>query len=408
MAKILMLTAQPPYPPQQGTSLRNWHLLRALAEIHDVALLTFRESGGPFGLEVLETVADVLPPVETPTRTKAKRLEQLIISSQPDIALRLASENFQTQLQKAISSGAFDAFQIEGIELARYIPIIRGSCPAVRIILDCHNAETELQRRALETDLPHPARWPAAVYSWIQVGRLRDFEKKVCLAADRIIAVSEADRAHLNRLLAPETKAIEVIPNTIDVTEYSSGEQPDDRNYRFDLLFTGKMDYRPNVDGVLWFANEVWPRIQDELPGVTWGIVGQNPHPRLDQLRNKPGIVLTGWVQDIRPYLVAATIYITPLRIGSGTRLKLIEAMSAHKPIVSTTIGAEGFPIRNGEELIIADTPAEMAQAVVALLGDSARRERLGEAAFRLAQQYDWRNTIPQLERLYAGLIKPE
>lgn len=402
MAKILLLTPQPPYPPQQGTSLRNWHLLRALTVSHDVALLTFQESAGPTDLGPLQSIAEVFPPIGVSPRNRIQRLIQLLTDRQPDMALRLKSDQFAGQLANILSDRGFDAVQIEGIELARYIPLIRSSDVDIRIVLDCHNAETELQRRAFQTDLSRPTRWPAALYSWIQMGRLRSFEKQAVLAADRLIAVSTTDRAHLERLLAPERREVIVIPNTIDVAEYQ-WEGPVAPEYRFDLLFTGKMDYRPNVDGVLWFADEIWPSIREKVPQVTWGIVGQNPHSRLERLRQYPGITLTGKVQSIRPYLAGTTVYIAPLRIGSGTRLKLIEAMSAQKPIVSTTIGAEGFPVQSDRDLILVDSPKDMAQAIVTLLHDRALQTRLGKAAYKLAQEYDWRKTIPQLQRLYPG-----
>lgn len=403
MAKILMLTPQPPYPPHQGTSLRNWHVLRALAEHHEVTLLTFQEIGKPVDIEKLNAVAEKVISVQSPERTKSLRFKQLISTGEPDMALRLNSDTFAISLTELLLAKSFDAVQIEGIELARYIALIRSHHPTIRIVLDCHNAETELQRRAFETDLYHPARWPAAIYSLIQAGRLRDFEKQVCLSADRIITVSESDRSHLIRLLAPERREVEIIPNTIDIAEYAWSEPPK-TEFHFDLLFTGKMDYRPNVDGVLWFADEVWPLIRNEVPDITWGIVGQNPHPRLNRLCKQAGITITGWVESIHPYLAGATIFITPLRIGSGTRLKIIEAMSARKPIVSTRVGAEGFPVENDREVVIADTPVDMAREIIALIRDDKRQERLGAAAYQLAQRYDWRSTIAVFDRVYANL----
>ncbi len=407
MARVLVLTPQLPYPPQQGTSLRNYHLLRALAQRHDVSLLSFAESDRPQDIEPLRMLGRVIPPIDVPARSGADRLKQLLTSTEPDLALRLRSDAFAAALAEALRAGAYDVVQIEGLELAYYIHTIRAVAPGVKIVLDCHNAETELQRRSLQADLSKPARWPAAVYSAMQVGRLVRFERWAVTAADAVIAVSETDRDHLIALGSVESESIAVIPNTIDVSEYDD-PAPVPNELRFDLVFTGKMDYRPNIDGVLWFANDIWPLIQRARPETTWAIVGQRPHPRLEPLRELDGVTLTGRVPEIRPYLKGCRVYIIPLRIGSGTRLKLIEAMAAGVAVVSTSIGAEGFPLTDGENVILADDPSVWSRAVLALLNDEARRERLGAAARTFATRYDWRGIVSELDALMSGITQSE
>jgi glycosyltransferase involved in cell wall biosynthesis len=165
------------------------------------------------------------------------------------------------------------------------------------------------------------------------------------------------------------------------------------------------MDYRPNVDAVLWFADEIWPLINDQLPGMTWAVVGQQPHPRLHSLSSKPGITITGWVEEVLPYIAAASVFIMPFRVGSGTRLKLIEAMAAGKAIVSTKVGVEGFDVQDNKQLLIADEPAAFARAVVSLLTNDGERQRLGEAAQQYAQQYDWRRIVPKFDTIYSELL---
>ena len=405
MARILLLTPQLPYPPQQGTSLRNYHLLRALAQHHDVTLLSFAESDRPADTTRLAELARVLPPVAVPGRTTGQRLRALLTSRAPDMALRLRSEAFAVALADALQDGAFVAVQVEGIELAWTIPLIRVTGGGTRIVLDCHNAETELQRRARQGDWSRPGRWPAAVYSATQVGRLARFERQVLQAADAVIAVSDEDRQHLTALAGP-SQPIVVIPNVIEVDEYRwQGPVPDEA--RFDLVFTGKMDYRPNVDGVLWFAAEIWPIVRRARPVTTWAIVGQRPHARLTALGEEPGITLTGRVERVQPYLAGAGVYILPLRIGSGTRLKLIESMAAGCAVVSTTIGAEGFSLQSGHAAILADTPEAFAAAVLELLDDPGRRAALGERAQAFAAQYDWRRVGPLLDEVYERLSQP-
>lgn len=397
-----MLTPQLPYPPHQGTSLRNFHILRALSHDHDVSLLSFDESGGEQTLEPLSVLCRVLAPVPAPNRSKWERLAQLITTRTPDVALRLRDDTFAAALELALRHDQYDAVQIEGIELAGFIPLIRASAPQSQIVLDCHNAETELQRRAFSADRRQPGRWPAAIYSRVQIARLARFERQALGAADRVIAVSEIDREKLLGL-EPDLKAdISVLPNTIDVEHYK-WEEDIDPVFRYDLVFTGKMDYRPNVDAVLWFAKAVWPLILRERPNTSWAIVGQKPHPRLESLRGMRGLLLTGRVPDVNPYLAGGSVYIVPLRIGSGTRLKLIEAMAGKMAVVSTLVGVEGFPVKSGENIILAERPDEWAKVILRLLESPEERARLGAAAREFAAQYDWRCLIPLFNELYAS-----
>ncbi|MCA9941202.1 MAG: glycosyltransferase [Anaerolineales bacterium] len=401
---ILILTPQLPYPPHQGASLRNFYIIKGLAQRHAITLLSFvdpdqhldSDPSGP--LTQLCTHVYTIP---APPRTRAQRLRQLLFTDQPDMAFRLSSSAFTTRLREVLHQQVFDIVQVEGLELARYIPIVRQASPRSHIVFDDHNAEAALQQRAFLTDLRQPRRWGAALYSSIQVRRLRRFETWACQQADQVTAVSEADQETLQGLV-PE-KRVTPIPNCIDVATYDL--PPDGLYPTFDLVFSGKMDYRPNVDAMLWFVAEIWPRIREARPQATLAVVGQKPHPRLEPLYHLPGVTMTGWVESVQPYLAGATVYVMPFRMGSGTRLKLIEAMAAGKAIVSTPIGAEGFPVVHNEHLMLASTPNEFATAVLTLLTQPPRRQKLGNAARQFAQQYDWRQVVQRFEAVYASVI---
>jgi glycosyltransferase involved in cell wall biosynthesis len=418
--KLLILTPQLPYPSHQGTSLRNFHIIRGLAERYEITLLSFLESNqtaDPAAIEPLLALCTVHT-VPVPARGTARRLWQLVSTRRPDMAHRLYSEAFAAELRRLLAANQFDVVQVEGIELARTMEIVRAVSPASKIVFDDHNAEAELQRRNFLTDLGNPRRWLAAAYSWVQVRRLRRFERWAMMVADGVTAVSQTDKLTLERLLdgtrmnTDKHRSVSVIPNCIDVREYvldlaglpSSERTQPARSHAYDLIFIGKMDYRPNVDAVLWFVDEVWPGIVAERPSSQFCIVGQKPHARLERLRGVPGITLTGWVESVTPYLLGASVFITPFRIGSGTRLKLIEAMAAGKAIVSTPIGAEGFAVRDGQELLLAETAGEMGTAVLHLLAHPKERQRLGQNARQFAQQYDWRQVIPRFDELYKTL----
>jgi sugar transferase (PEP-CTERM/EpsH1 system associated) len=403
--KILVLTPQFPYPPHQGTTIRNYHLIAGLAHRHQVHLLSFgdptQREGTP--LDALCQSVQVVPP---PQRSTGQRLKGLLLSGLPDMAQRLPSTSFHAALTATLESQDPDVVEVEGIELAQYLFQVadrRGNSARPLLVFDDHNAEYVLQQRAFETDVRQPKRWIGAAYSFVQWQRLRGYERRACQAADRVVAVSEADAQALRHLVSDLEPA--VVPNGVDMAYYTAPVSPLDSSggpEAWDLVFTAKMDFRPNVDAVLWFTRDVLPLIRRESPETRFWAVGKDPHPRLATLADDPGVRLTGWVADVRPYIARSGVYVIPLRIGGGTRLKVLEAMAMGKAIVSTALGCEGFDLVAGQELTIADTPTSFADAVLGLLRDPERRERMGRAARRFAGScYDWHMIVPKLERVY-------
>jgi glycosyltransferase involved in cell wall biosynthesis len=405
---ILMLTPQVPYPPRQGTALRNWGILRGLAAQHRVSLLTFAAPDQPTEPPaLLSDIVERVAIIPQPTRTTRDRLRDLLTNTRPDLTLRLESPTFRQQMQTWLDAYAFDWIQVEGLEMAPYLDVLARLPSTVyrlpRIAFDDHNCEYVLQKRAGSADLHRPRRWPAALYSAIQWRRLRRYEATVCRRADLVIAVSEADAQAL-RHIAPGLDPL-VIPNGITVAEYAAFTGEADLHQPA-FVFTGTMDFRPNVDGALWFAAEVWPRIRAALPDAHLYLVGRHPHRRLDVLRQTQcedsrredscGVIITGSVPDTRPYINAATVYVVPLLIGGGTRLKLLEATSMGKAIVSTTLGAEGFA-HPEKAMHLADNPAAFAEACIHLARDAVARVQLEARARTYAHAYDWDVLLPPL-----------
>lgn len=397
--KLLFLTPQLPYPPRQGTAIRNWGLIRHLSRKHSVTVLSFAEGGVSSSPEMLRTTVERVVSVPTPQRTRAARLPALI-SGQADLAQRLASAEYAHALEQLLQEQRFDFVHIEALEMAAYLPQLTAyGRTAVRpsLIFDAHNAEHVLQRRAFETDVQQPARWPAALYSWLQAPRLRRFESETLRAVHAVTCVSEEDAVSL-RALVPELNPV-LVPNGIDVGDYQPSTISHQPNA---IVFTGKMDYRPNVDAVLWFTEAIWPRIRAANPEAEFIIVGQKPTARVQALHGQHGITVTGAVEDARPYIANASVYVAPLRMGGGTRFKLLEAMALAKPIVSTTLGAEGFAVQHGRELLLADEPTAFAQAVLNVMGDAPRAQALGVAGRAFVRaHYDWQVIIPTLEAIY-------
>lgn len=398
--EILFLTAQLPYPPRLGGALRNHGMLTGLAARHRVSLLSLLEPGQPDPATTpLSGICERLVTAPAPTRTRADRLRDLL-SGQADMARRLWSEAYADALRSVLAGQRYDVAHVGGLEMAPYLEILRQNNFAGLVVFDDYNAEAALQHRIFEVDLRTPRRWHAALYSLIQWRRLVAFETRVCQGADRVLAVSSPD-AQLLRALKHDTP-VSVIPNAIDVAAYRIDVTPAVSLLHPALVFTGKMDYRPNVDAALWFATEVLPRVQRRVPEAHFAIVGQKPHPRLAPLRNCPDITITGAVDDVKPYIAAADVYVVPMRMGSGTRFKVLEAMAMRRAIVSTTLGTQGLEAQSGLHLLVADDPASFAEAVVALLEDDARRASLGQQACAFVSEgYDWGRVIPRLEAVY-------
>jgi sugar transferase (PEP-CTERM/EpsH1 system associated) len=401
--RILFLTPQLPFPPQQGTALRNWGLIAALARRHEISLLTFVGPGQPpHPHPTLESTCARVETVPQPTRSLRHRLHDLLLTPLPDMALRLESPNLRARLGAWLSGECFDIVHVEGIELAPYLDVLEDTRPRPLILYDAHNCEYLLQKRVFLTDLRHPLRWHGAAYSCIQWRRLVRYEAQVCRRADRVVAVSEADARALQALM-PGLRPV-TVPNGIDVSAYRADCPPAPGMAQAALVFTGKMDFRPNVDAVLWLAQRVLPRIRRAVPEAHLWVVGQRPHRRLEVLRADPAVTLTGRVEQVQPYIAGAAVYVAPLRTGGGTRLKLLEAMAMERAVVATHLAAEGFPVASGREMLLAQSADEFAGAVVALLGDPSRRRVLGGAARAFVEAgYDWRELVPRLEAAYTG-----
>lgn len=414
--RILVLAPQWPDPPKQGAAIRNLHILHHLAQRHSVTLLTFIPADGHWERARIESICEHAEALHHPTRSTRDRLRQLLLSPLPDMAWRLHSPAMQKRVQELCSLESFNAIHIEGIEMAPYAlqaSKIRNTQYAVRntqyairntLVYDAHNAEYVLQRRAFTTDLTHPRRWPKAFYSLVQWLRLRRFERLVCRESKRILAVSEADRAALARLSPHSAARIALLPNGVDPAYWSRDADlgrvdmpPNDT-----LVFDGSMDFRPNVDAALWFAAEVWPLIRAERPQARFYIVGRNPAPAVLALGKTPGVTVTGAVDDPRPWVAGATVYVVPMRMGGGVRLKVLQAMAMGCALVSTPIGAEGIDVRHGHEMLLARSAPDFAGATLSLLANPQRRAALGHTARELAaKKYAWEHLLPTLDEIY-------
>ncbi len=405
--KLLILTPQLPFPPHQGTTIRNFNTIHCLAERHDITLVSFGTPDELAQADPLRSACRRIEIVSYPTRSMAQRLVTTFTSPLPDMALRLKSSAMHAKVDAVMQESSFDIVQIEGIEMARYWMMNRATEPVEpwRIVFDDHNAEYMLQRTAFESDARHVARWHGALYSFIQWKKLVQFEKKVCETAGAVVACSSTDAAAI-RALTPSQRQVHVIPNGVDTSHFVPSDEVCAKPLaETALVFAGKMDFRPNIDAVTWFSSDILPLIQKHLPSTHFIIVGQKPAPRVQSLARQKGVQVTGWVPDTRPYVSDAAVYVVPLRMGSGTRLKVLEAMAMGKAIVSTSRGVEGIDVTPNRDVMVADSPPEFANAVIALLRNSEQRRALGRKARAVVQaRYDWRAIVPAFEDVYKAI----
>jgi len=365
----------------------------------------------------LERVCDHVEVLPAPARSAQQRLRTLLSSPLPDMAWRLRSDAMMARILDLCKHTPFDAIHIEGIEMAPYALAAQDTYnekseirnQKSEIVYDAHNAEYLLQRRAFTTDLTRAQHWPKAFYSLLQWWRLRRFEREICLASKRVFAVSEGDKAALLRLSPGIGGRIKVLPNGVDPDYWSRDAEypPAPVGDTGDILvFDGSMDFRPNVDAVQWFASEVWPLIRAERPGACFYIVGRNPTREVLALGSTPGITITGAVDDPRSWVAAATVYVVPMRIGGGVRLKVLQAMAMGCALVSTPVGVEGIEVQDGKEVVIARSARSFAQATLSLLSDPQRRTALGYVARETAvTRYAWQTLLPTLDQVYPRTI---
>jgi glycosyltransferase involved in cell wall biosynthesis len=264
------------------------------------------------------------------------------------------------------------------------------------VVLFQHNVEAEIWRRHYEVQR-HPAK---RVYLQRQWRKMQRFERDACRRVDSVIAVSDADARMMERDYG--VAKVHDIPTGVDIDFFKPSNNASPRPNS--LVFTGSMDWLPNEDAMRFFTDDVLPIVKQRIPDIHLTIVGRNPYPSLLELaKRNPALTVTGRVDDVRPYMQNAVAFIVPIRIGGGTRLKIYEAMAMEKPVISTTIGAEGLPVRDGEELLIADDAESFAEAVVKVLRDSDLASQLGESAAQLVRRnFGW----PGVAAMFADLCR--
>ena len=388
--EILLLAHRIPYPPDKGDKIRSWRLLRHLADHYRVHLAAFVDDERDFAhADFLSGLCEscALIPLD-PVRARFRSLSGFLSGEPLSFAYyrdRAMSEAVDEMRRRPLS------FEIAfSSTMAPYIATPVGERPR---IVDLCDADSEKWRQYAPT-----SGFPMSLVYGREGEKLAAAETAIVNWADHSFAISEAEAAIFNER-ADAARDVDWWINGVDSSYFNpQGEFVGDAEPA-DVVFVGAMDYRANIDAVLFFVREVWPLVRKEKPDASFVIVGANPTPEIQRLDGEAGVRVKGRVDDVRPWIAASTLSVAPLRIARGVQNKVLEAMAMEKPIVATTDAATGISCTNGEDLFIADEPGEFARAVLALLDAPARRKEIGAAARqRILKDYDWGQVMKRLD----------
>jgi glycosyltransferase involved in cell wall biosynthesis len=386
--RVLIVTPSVPYPPSWGFGIRVYQMIRHLALRHRVTVLAYAGPDDHDRVGALrQTGATVRAVIRDEPTTVAKRRAQLTSMLMPVSFQRhsLSSRVMQTEIDRLLASEQFDVIQVESSQM---------SCFAYRsgatLLVDEHNIEYELLYRTFKTERS-PIR---KLYNWIEYQKFRREEQRSWIQADGCILTSDRERVILNQH-APHTPTT-VVPNGVDVEYFQASPVQPDLN---SIVFVGVMHYRPNVDAAVHFIRDILPHVVRDRSSATFTIVGGGAPEELQRLAG-PNVMFTDTVPDTRPYVSRAGAFVVPLRMGSGTRLKVLEGLAMSRPLISTSLGCEGIDAVDGQHLMIADDPRAFAQSVLRVLDDRELAARLGRSGRELAERsYSWSSVLQRLEQ---------
>lgn len=395
--KILWVKTDFLHPTTRGGQIRTLGMLRQLHKHHEIHYVAFDDPQNPEGLRRSGEYCSQAHPISHQVVSKrsplfALQLAQGLFSQFPVAGSRYFSPAMRDTISRLTAKHEFDAKVCDFLAPSINIPDMNGW------VLFQHNVEAVIwERHARSGSTPvHRA------YFAQQARRMFEWERSVCRAASHVVAVSEVDEQVMRERFG--------IRNTSSVStgvDLEFFEPPASARPRYDLVFLGSMDWMPNIEGTNWFLSEILPLIRAQKADVRVATVGRNPPPSLLAHAND-FITVTGTVADVRPYLWESTVSIVPLRVGGGTRLKIFEAMAAGTPVVSTTIGAEGLPVRHGETIRIADNAPAFAAECLDLLQNTDARIALSRNGLELIQEnFSWAQVTRHFEETLRSVHAP-
>lgn len=405
MARVLYLTQVLPYPLSTGARVRQYYVLRQLARTHEVTLVSFvRDDDKPEHVAHLKTICHAVhtvPMVRSRWRDGRAAIKGLFTRI-PIVIARDEIVPMQQTLARLQASESFEVVHADQVSMSKYGLLSRTA----RHVLDLHNAMYLVTER-LAAHETNPLRRLALQR---EARALARYEAELCAQYDQVTFVTDEDRKLIEQQISrwkvrvPDRR-FTTIPICIDPADKQPIE-PVAQPRRITAL--GVMFWPPNAEGVLWFAQEIWPRIHAQHPQLIFTVVGKNPPAYLTQLHGTNGIEVLGFVPEVETILAETAVFVVPLRAGGGMRVKILDTWSWGLPIVSTGIGAEGIDIRDGENILIADTPEAFSTAVLRAVNDPDLNQRLRCNGRRwVEEKYDWKTIYRAWDEVYARLLKP-
>ncbi len=387
----LFLAAEAPYPMVGGGAIRTASLLEYLAHNFSLDLIVFREPGALHPTDTIPCgLVHKIDAVDLPFHSKhplarVLRNTSRVVRNRPPLLDRFSG--FEQQIAAIVSGRKYDVAVLDHFWTAPYAAVLREHCE--RLVLDLHNVDS-----AWHHSMAHSERGlPALAFRRFARAAL-DFERQWLPRFDDILTTSLSD-ADVVRAIVPSVR-VSVYPNALPYVA------PPPRAERHEIVFSGNLEYPPNIQAVRWFHDKVWPALQSRWPQLRWKILSRNPGAIQNLAARDPHIELTGFVEDAISILAQSQVAVVPVLAGSGTRIKILEAWAARTPVVSTTLGAEGLECRDGEHLVLADHPDSFATAVSELLALPDHRARIAAAGRRLYEErYTWQAAWNVLDPIF-------
>jgi polysaccharide biosynthesis protein PslH len=399
--RILFLSPRQSLPARSGAKLREYHFLRALGRSAELTYLYFGDPGAqPLTVEDFPFCRDVVGIPKPPAYGLGNNIRG-ILGRWPLPILNYTSPEMTAAVANAVATREFDIIHLDSIHMIRYALAAMRQQPSLRAIYNWHNIESEAMRRYAATTTSPARRW----YAGYTAAKLERLESGILQTAFGHIVCSERERQQL-RQTAPAAR-IRVVENGVDTGYFAAGGEAPAPSRT--IIFVGAMDYFPNSEAANFFARQIWPHIRTRLAGAELVIVGANPGRPVLALGELPGVKVTGMVPDVRPFYRGALAAIVPLRTGGGTRLKILEAMAAGVPVVSTPLGAEGLEVVDGENALLVDSGDinGWVDRLASLADSPTRRAQLAAAGLLLVQsRYDWELLGAKLRATYEEWLR--
>jgi glycosyltransferase involved in cell wall biosynthesis len=411
---ILFLTQILPYPPTSGPKVKTWHVLRYLSQQgHKITLVSFVRAEE---LPYIETVKQVCATVHV-VPLRRSRLKDIgfflfsLLSRRPFLVERDDLLEMRSIVNQVVNTEQVDVIHADQLTMTQFgfpLKLANEEDKKPALVFDAHNAVWTIMERMKE-NAPFFLRPPL----WWETRQIKQYEGMIVSRFHATLAVTEPDRvALLDAVHAydgnhhEDIQSISVIPIAVDTRQIQPVARERDS---LNILTMGTLYYPPNADGIRWFVQDVFPLIRRTMPNVTLTIVGKNPPKDFLRLAEEPqnGVIVTGFVEDLDPYFARSALMVIPVRAGGGMRVRILEAFARAMPVVTTTVGLEGIQAQPGQDVLVADTPADFAQSVIKLLQDKMLQDKLSANGRRLVEnKYDWQVVLADLGNTYERLAR--